>query len=106
MLAPGRRADINPIDLERLRLHYPERVEDLPGGAGRLIQRSDGYVETLVLRQTVVADGELTDARPGGLVRGPGPRVSSGSAKRRRRHHADAAAMLPRAPFRAVRRRK
>ncbi|MBX9641335.1 MAG: hypothetical protein K2X97_16860, partial [Mycobacteriaceae bacterium] len=31
------------------------------------------YVETLVLGQTVVADGELTDARPGGLVRGRHP---------------------------------
>ncbi|OBK48671.1 hypothetical protein A5656_29035 [Mycobacterium gordonae] len=73
VLAPGRRADINLIDLERLALHYPERVEDLPGGAGRLIQRSDGYVETLVRGQTVVAEGELADARPGGLVRGGRP---------------------------------
>ena len=71
VLAPGRRADINLIDLDRLGLHYPDRVEDLPGGAARQIQRSDGYVETMVLGQTVVADGELTDARPGGLVRGP-----------------------------------
>jgi N-acyl-D-amino-acid deacylase len=69
-LVPGRRADINLIDLDRLGLRYPDRVEDLPGGAARLIQRSDGYVETMVLGQTVVADGELTDARPGGLVRG------------------------------------
>ena len=70
VLAPGRRADINLIDLDRLGLHYPDRVEDLPGGAARLIQRSDGYVETMVRGQTVVAEGELTDARPGGLVRG------------------------------------
>jgi N-acyl-D-amino-acid deacylase len=73
VLAPGRRADINLIDLDRLGLHYPERVEDLPGGAGRLIQRADGYVETLVLGQPVVTGGELTDARPGGLVRGHRP---------------------------------
>jgi N-acyl-D-amino-acid deacylase len=73
VLARGRRADVNLIDLDRLGLHYPERVEDLPGGAGRLIQRSDGYVETMVLGQTVVAQGELTDARPGGLVRGRRP---------------------------------
>ncbi|MDT5222567.1 MAG: N-acyl-D-amino-acid deacylase [Mycobacterium sp.] len=73
VLAPGRRADINLIDLDRLGLHYPERVEDLPGGAGRLIQRADGYVETLVMGQPVVTAGELTDARPGGLVRGHRP---------------------------------
>lgn len=70
VLAPGRRADINVIDFERLGLHYPERVEELPAGVGRLIQRSDGDVETMVLGETIVADGELTDARPGGLVRG------------------------------------
>jgi N-acyl-D-amino-acid deacylase len=73
VLAPGRRADVNLIDLDHLSLHYPERVEDLPAGAGRLIQRSDGYVETLVFGQTIVADGELTDNRPGGLVRGARP---------------------------------
>jgi N-acyl-D-amino-acid deacylase len=73
VLAPGRRADINLIDLDNLGLDYPERVEDLPAGASRLIQRSDGYVETLVLGQTIVAAGELTDARPGGLVRGARP---------------------------------
>jgi N-acyl-D-aspartate/D-glutamate deacylase len=71
VLAPGRRADVNLIDLDNLGLHYPERVEDLPAGAGRLIQRSTGYAETLVLGQTVVADGELTDSRPGRVVRGP-----------------------------------
>jgi len=70
VLAPGLRADVNVIDLERLGLHYPELVIDLPANAGRLIQRSDGYVETLVLGETIVAAGELTDARPGGVVRG------------------------------------
>jgi N-acyl-D-aspartate/D-glutamate deacylase len=70
VLAPGLRADVNVIDLERLGLHYPELVTDLPANAGRLIQRSDGYVETMVLGETIVAAGELTDARPGGLVRG------------------------------------
>jgi N-acyl-D-amino-acid deacylase len=75
VLEPGRRADVNLIDLDALGLHYPERVEDLPAGASRLIQRSDGYVETLVRGETIVADGELTDARPGGLVRGARPSV-------------------------------
>jgi N-acyl-D-amino-acid deacylase len=70
VLAPGLRADVNVIDLERLGLHYPELVTDLPANAGRLIQRSDGYVETMVLGETIVAAGELTDTRPGGLVRG------------------------------------
>jgi N-acyl-D-amino-acid deacylase len=69
-LAPGRRADLNVIDLDRLGLLHPELVLDLPGGAGRLVQRSTGYVETIVAGQTVVSAGELTNARPGSLVRG------------------------------------
>ncbi len=70
VLAPGMRADVNVIDFENLRLLHPERVEDLPAGAGRLIQRSEGYVETIVGGEIIVDGGELTDARPGTLVRG------------------------------------
>jgi N-acyl-D-aspartate/D-glutamate deacylase len=70
VLAPGMRADVNVIDFDRLGLRYPERVTDLPANAGRLVQRADGYVATLVAGETVVDDGELTDARPGALVRG------------------------------------
>ncbi|MEY2569918.1 MAG: N-acyl-D-amino-acid deacylase [Acidimicrobiaceae bacterium] len=68
-LVPGQRADINVIDFDRLRLLHPEQVHDLPAGAGRLIQRSEGYIETIVAGQTVVDHGELTDARPGRVVR-------------------------------------
>jgi N-acyl-D-amino-acid deacylase len=71
VLAPGRRADLNLIDFEELRLLHPELVNDLPAGAGRLVQRSSGYRATIVAGETVVDDGELTDARPGTLVRGP-----------------------------------
>ena len=71
----GPRADLNLIDLDALRLRYPERVTDLPGGAGRLVQRTDGYVATLVAGEAVVEGGALTDARPGTLVRGPRPNV-------------------------------
>jgi len=70
VIAPGKRADLNLIDFDRLALQYPEHVTDLPAGAGRLIQRSEGYVETLVRGETIVDNGELTDARPGALVRG------------------------------------
>jgi N-acyl-D-aspartate/D-glutamate deacylase len=69
VVAPGLRADLNVIDFDTLALRHPERVTDLPAGAGRLIQRSDGYVETIVGGETIVDDGELTDARPGALVR-------------------------------------
>ena len=42
VLAPGYVGDANVIDFDRLTLHRPVKVADLPGGASRLIQRADG----------------------------------------------------------------
>ena len=70
VLAAGLRADVNVIDLERLGLHRPEQVDDLPAGAGRLVQRSDGYVASIVAGRTVLEEGEPTGELPGALVRG------------------------------------
>jgi N-acyl-D-aspartate/D-glutamate deacylase len=71
LLRPGYRADVNVIDFDRLGLRHPERVDDLPAGAGRLVQRATGYTATIVAGEVVVDDGDVTDARPGRLVRGP-----------------------------------
>ena len=71
MLAPGYRADVNVIDFEHVDIDRPEMVYDLPAGAGRMVQHSTGYLETIVAGETVVDHGELTDARPGQLIRGP-----------------------------------
>ena len=68
-LAPGMRADVNLIDFDRLRLHQPEVVYDLPAGGRRLVQRVDGYRTTLVAGTPVFENGEDTGARPGRLVR-------------------------------------
>ena len=68
-LAAGQRADINLIDFDRLRLRAPEMVFDLPAGGRRLIQKATGFVATLVAGQVVLANGELTGALPGQLVR-------------------------------------
>jgi N-acyl-D-aspartate/D-glutamate deacylase len=68
-LAPGLRADGNLIDFDRLRLHQPEVVSDLPAGGRRLVQRVDGYRATLVAGTPVFENGEDTGARPGRLVR-------------------------------------
>jgi N-acyl-D-aspartate/D-glutamate deacylase len=70
---PGRKADLNIIDLERLQLGVPEVVHDLPTGAPRVIQRADGYVATIVAGQVTRREGEDTGARPGRLLRGPQP---------------------------------
>jgi N-acyl-D-aspartate/D-glutamate deacylase len=69
VIAPGAKADLNLIDFEALRLLHPEQVHDLPADAGRLVQKAEGYVSTIVAGHEVVADGELTDGRPGRLVR-------------------------------------
>jgi N-acyl-D-amino-acid deacylase len=72
-LAPGLRADVNLIDFDRLRLHQPEVVADLPAGGRRLVQRVEGYRATLVAGTPVFEDGEDTGARPGRLVRAGRP---------------------------------
>jgi N-acyl-D-aspartate/D-glutamate deacylase len=69
-VAPGMKADLNIIDFDALRLIRPEQVHDLPAGAGRLIQRSDGYVATFVTGVQTIDHDELTGERPGRLVRG------------------------------------
>ncbi|HVC56484.1 MAG TPA: amidohydrolase family protein [Stellaceae bacterium] len=68
-LKPGLRADVNLIDFERLRLHQPEVLHDLPAGGRRLVQRVDGYRATLVAGTPVFENGTDTGARPGRLVR-------------------------------------
>jgi len=69
VLAPGLRADVNVIDMERLQLQAPEFVSDLPGGAARLVQAAVGYEATLVAGTVVRRNDTDTGARPGRLVR-------------------------------------
>jgi N-acyl-D-aspartate/D-glutamate deacylase len=73
LLAPGMRADLNVIDLDRLHIHAPEMVYDLPAGGRRLVQRIDGYRYTVQRGAVTYDDGEPTGALPGRLVRGPQP---------------------------------
>ncbi len=71
VLAPGFRADLNVIDLERLALRPPELARDLPAQGRRLLQRARGYVATLVAGTPILERDELTGELPGRLVRGP-----------------------------------
>jgi N-acyl-D-amino-acid deacylase len=71
VVAPGRKADLNVIDWEHLRLGLPELAFDLPAGAKRLIQRARGYAATIVNGQVTFHEGEPTGALPGRLIRGP-----------------------------------
>jgi N-acyl-D-aspartate/D-glutamate deacylase len=71
IIARGYKADVNIIDLDRLLLHAPEVVHDLPSGGRRLIQRADGYAATIVSGGVVHRGGVPTGLLPGRLVRGP-----------------------------------
>jgi len=69
-LKPGRLADVNVIDFDKLRLYRPEAVYDLPAGGRRLVQRADGYRYTVKSGEVTFEDGRHTGALPGSLVRG------------------------------------
>jgi N-acyl-D-aspartate/D-glutamate deacylase len=70
-VAPGFKADLNVIDLARLKLLAPVMADDLPAGGRRLLQRAEGYEATIVSGVVVSREGEPTGALPGRLVRGP-----------------------------------
>jgi N-acyl-D-aspartate/D-glutamate deacylase len=71
-VAVGLKADLNVIDFERLNLRMPHVVDDLPTGARRIVQRSEGYLATIVSGGITMRDGEETGERPGRLVRRSG----------------------------------
>jgi N-acyl-D-amino-acid deacylase len=70
LLAQGMKADINIIDFNRLQLHTPHIVHDLPAGGSRFLQNADGIAATLVSGKVIYHNGEATGALPGQLIRG------------------------------------
>jgi N-acyl-D-aspartate/D-glutamate deacylase len=73
VLAPGWKADLNVIDLDRLALHRPRIHRDLPAGGRRLLQDADGYRHTFVSGVEIQRDGKPTGNLPGRLVRSEAP---------------------------------
>ena len=71
VLAPGYLADINIIDMERLKLGKPWLAFDLPAGGKRLLQKAEGYVATIKNGTVTFREGKWTGETPGGLIRGP-----------------------------------
>ncbi len=69
-VAVGKRADLNVIDFDNLRILTPELHHDLPTGASRILQPAEGYLATLVHGTVTRRDDRDTGARPGRLVRG------------------------------------
>lgn len=68
-IAVGLQADINVIDLDRIRLHRPHVVNDLPEGGRRVDQKAEGYVATIVRGSVTYRDGVASGNLPGRLVR-------------------------------------
>ena len=67
----GKKADINVIDMNALRLLPARMAYDLPAGGQRLVQGASGYSATIVSGTVTRRNGVDTGARPGRLVRGP-----------------------------------
>jgi N-acyl-D-aspartate/D-glutamate deacylase len=65
----GQRADINIINYDELALKAPRMIQDLPAGGQRLLQSAKGFRSTLVAGREVICNDEVTDERPGRLVR-------------------------------------
>lgn len=71
VLAVGRLADVNVINLAELSAAPPRIVKDLPAGGRRLNQSATGYRATIKSGVVTVDNGTLTGVHPGRLVRGP-----------------------------------
>lgn len=71
LIAPGYLADLNVIDLDKIKLGKPWLAFDLPAGGKRLLQKAEGYVCTIKTGVVTFKNGEWTGATPGGLIRGP-----------------------------------
>jgi N-acyl-D-aspartate/D-glutamate deacylase len=71
LLKPGYLADLNVIDLNRLKLGKPWLAFDLPAAGKRLLQKAEGYDATIKSGQVTFRNGVLQSARPGRVIRGP-----------------------------------
>ncbi len=65
----GLKANINVIDMQRLRLFAPHMVQDLPAGGQRLLQEAEGFTAVIVNGETVLENDQLTGRYPGRLLR-------------------------------------
>ena len=66
----GKKADVNVIDMDALRLHPQMLAYELPAGLNWLFLGAFGYTATFVCGAVTRRDGVDTGARPGRLVRG------------------------------------
>jgi N-acyl-D-amino-acid deacylase len=69
-IEPGKKADVNVIDMDTLTLHPAAMAWDLPAGGNRILQSASGYAATIVTGTVTRRKDVDTGARPGRLVRG------------------------------------
>jgi N-acyl-D-aspartate/D-glutamate deacylase len=70
-LREGNFADVIVFDPDQIMPALPELTYDLPAGARRLKQKSEGLLATVVNGEVVLRNNEHTGALPGKLLRGP-----------------------------------
>jgi N-acyl-D-aspartate/D-glutamate deacylase len=70
VLAPGKRADVNLIELSTVGSTFPTIVDDLPGGGSRLLSRGTGYITTIVAGEVTFEGGAHNGIMAGVLARG------------------------------------
>jgi len=71
LINEGYHADITIFDPATISPSMPFLVNDLPAGAPRIIQKTDGVRATIVNGEIFMRDNEHTGALPGRLLRGP-----------------------------------
>jgi N-acyl-D-aspartate/D-glutamate deacylase len=70
-IAPGKVADITIFDPDSIAPKPREPVADLPGGGVQVKRHAVGIDQVIVNGTVLFENGELTDALPGQIVRGP-----------------------------------
>jgi N-acyl-D-amino-acid deacylase len=68
-LVPGAFADLNVLDLDGMRLPQPDYCQDFPAGAGRYVQRAQGYAFTVVNGAVFMENGDHTGVLAGRMLR-------------------------------------
>lgn len=71
LIRTGYAADLAIFDADRIKPQMPTVVQDLPGGAKRLVQKADGIAATVVNGRVAFEKGESTGQFAGGVLRGP-----------------------------------
>lgn len=70
LVRPGYAADLVVFDPATVKAHEPEWAEDYPGRTRRLVQRSEGILQTIVNGRVIYDEGRLTGELPGQILRG------------------------------------